>query len=143
MKALVFSLLLLGVVQSLHAASDSEVAAHKSAMDVAGAFANDGFKIRDGHWVGTIGGPNKRVRVVEVNLFAGNQYWFCFGATETVKKISLSLLDETGKAMETDSYAGEGNAAVGFSPQVSGPYYVRIQEVEGELSDCCLLYCYK
>jgi len=142
MKALLFSLLLLGMAHGLLAASDSEVAAHKSATDLAGAFANDGFKVRDGFWMGTIGG-NKRVRVIQVNLFAGNQYWFCFGSTPSAKKINLNLFDETGKAMDADSYAGEGNAAVGFSPQISGPYYVRIQEVEGDLADCCLLYCYK
>jgi len=143
MKALVFTLLLLGMAHGLLAASDSEVAAHKSAMDLAGAFANDGFKIRDGYWMGNIGGDSKRVRVIQVNLFAGNQYWFCFGATASAKKISLNLFDETGKVVEADSYTGEGNAAVGFSPQISGPYYVRIQETEGDLADCCLLYCYK
>jgi len=111
-------------------------------MDLAGAFANDGFKIRDGLWMGNIGGEAKKVRVIQVNLFAGNQYWFCFGSAPSVKA-SLELFDETGKAMETDAFAGEGNCAVGFSPVVSGPYYVRIQEVEGELADCCLLYCYK
>ena len=142
MKALVFSLLLLGLAHTLLASSDTEVAAHKSAMDLAGAFANDGFKIRDGLWMGNIGGEAKKVRVIQVNLFAGNQYWFCFGSAPGVKA-SLELFDETGKAMETDAFAGEGNSAVGFSPVVSGPYYVRIQEVEGEPADCCLLYCYK
>ena len=130
------------MAQRLSAASDSEVAAHKAALDVAGAFANEGFKIRDGLWTGNIGGA-KHVRIVQVNLFAGNQYWFCFGASPSAQKVNLTIFDETGKAMESDPYTGEGNAAAGFSPQISGPYYVRIQEVEGEQTDCCLLYCYK
>jgi hypothetical protein len=143
MKSLVFTFLLLGAAtQSLLAGSDSEVAAHKSALDIAGAFANDGFKIRDGIWTGNIGG-SRHVRIVQVNLFAGNQYWFCFGTTQNAKKVSLTIFDETGKAMETDPYLGEGNAAAGFSPQISGPYYVRMQELEGDQTDCCLLYCYK
>ena len=143
MKSLVFSLLLLGLTQVLRAESDSAVAAHKSAMDLAGAFSNDGFKVRDGLWTGNIGLNGKRVRVVEVNLFAGNQYWFCFGSNPSVKKVRLNLFDETGKLMTTDTYEGEGNEAIGFSPQTSGPYFVRIEEVEGEMADCCLLYCYK
>jgi len=36
------------------AESDKEVEAHKAVLDLAGAFTNDGFKMRDGHWVGTI-----------------------------------------------------------------------------------------
>ncbi len=142
MRALVFLFLLLGMAQRLPAANDSEVAARKSALDLAGAFANDGFKIRDGLWTGSIGGA-KRVRIVQVNLFAGNQYWFCSGFTPSAKKIGLTIFDETGKAMDFDAYTGEGNMAAGFSPRLSGPYYVRIQELEGEPADCCLLYCYK
>ena len=34
--------------------SDAEVAARKVALDLAGAFSNEGFKMRDGHWSGTI-----------------------------------------------------------------------------------------
>jgi hypothetical protein len=129
--------------QTLRAISDDEVTARKAALDLAGAFANDGFKIRDGLWTGNIGGEAKRVRVVQVNLFAGNQYWFCFGATSHAKKIQLAIFDEAGKPVESDSYNDEGKSAAGFSPQVSGPYYVKIQEVEGDQTECCLLYCYK
>lgn len=142
MKSLVFTFLLLGMVHSLPAASDSAVAAHKSALDLAGAFANDGFKVRDGFWSGSIG-DNRKQRVIQVNLFAGNQYWFCLGASAEAKKVSLAVFDETGKPVETDNFLGEGNAAAGFSPKISGPYYVRIQELEGQEADCCLLYCYK
>ena len=42
-----------GVVTSL-ADTDAEVNARKNALDVAGAFTNDGFKLRDGHWCGTL-----------------------------------------------------------------------------------------
>ena len=34
--------------------SDDEVTARKNALDLAGAFSNDGFKIRDGSWIGQI-----------------------------------------------------------------------------------------
>ena len=32
--------------------TDSQVEARKVALDLAGAFSNDGFKLRDGHWSG-------------------------------------------------------------------------------------------
>ena len=34
--------------------TDAEVNARKNALDVAGAFTNDGFKLRDGHWCGML-----------------------------------------------------------------------------------------
>jgi hypothetical protein len=37
-------------------------------------FANDGFKVRDGHWTGTVKKGDRTV--VAVNLYAGNEYWF-------------------------------------------------------------------
>ena len=63
------------------AETDQEVAARKGALDVAGAFSNDGFKIRDGHWSALLA-PHE-TKLIAVTLYAGNQYWFSAGATET------------------------------------------------------------
>ncbi|HJT46152.1 MAG TPA: hypothetical protein VJ721_07765, partial [Chthoniobacterales bacterium] len=53
--------------------TDQEVEARKAALDLAGAFSNDGFKMRDGHWCGTVK-PHDHA-LIAVNLYAGNQYW--------------------------------------------------------------------
>ena len=45
-------MLVLATSIAVRAETDAEVQARKDALDVAGAFANDGFKIRDGHWCG-------------------------------------------------------------------------------------------
>ena len=121
--------------------SDSEVAARKAALDLAGAFTNEGFKMRDGHWTGTI--KPKDPALIAVNLYAGNQYWFSVGATEPAKKISVNVYDETGKLMETESYSEGDKAAAGFSPTNSGQYYVLVDLVEGDASSVCLVYSYK
>lgn len=121
--------------------SDSEVAARKAALDLAGAFTNEGFKMRDGHWTGTI--KPKEHALIAVNLYAGNQYWFSVGATEPAKKISVNVYDETGKLMETESYSEGDKAAAGFSPTNSGQYYVLVDLVEGDASSVCLVYSYK
>ena len=121
--------------------SDSEVAARKAALDLAGAFSNEGFKMRDGHWSGTIK-PKDHV-LVAVNLYAGNQYWFSVGATEPAKKISVNVYDETGKLVQTETYNEGGKAAAGFSPTSSGQYYVLVDLVEGNESSVCLVYSYK
>ena len=42
----------LATVTPLRAETDKEVEAHKAVLDLVGAFTNEGFKIRDGHWSG-------------------------------------------------------------------------------------------
>jgi len=124
-----------------HAETDSEVAARKSAFDLAGAFTNDGFKMRDGHWCGTIK-PHEPT-LIAVNLYAGNQYWFSVSAIEPAKKIAVNVYDENGKQITTESYNADEKAAVGFSPTSSGQYFVSIDLVEGAASTFCLVYSYK
>jgi hypothetical protein len=121
--------------------SDTEVAAHKAALDLAGAFSNEGFKMRDGHWAGTIK-PHDHA-LIAVNLYSGNQYWFSVGATDAAKKLSINVYDETGKLVQTEPYNEGEKAAAGFSPTSSGQYYVMVDLVEGNEGSVCLVYSYK
>jgi hypothetical protein len=123
------------------AESDSETAAHKSALDVAGAFSNDGFKLRDGHWTNAIE-PGK-TQLIEVNLYAGNQYWFTVAATPEAKKMSITIFNETGAPVTVDPFNEGATAAAGFAPDASGPYFVKIEEVSGTAATFCLIYSYK
>jgi hypothetical protein len=134
-------LFVLGTGIAAHADTDAEVSARRDALDVAGAFSNDGFKIRDGHWCGAVK-PHEHA-LVAVNLYAGNQYWFSVGATESVKKIAVSVYDEAGKQMTTESYNSGEKAAAGFSPVNSGQYFVSVDLLEGEEGTFCLVYSYK
>jgi hypothetical protein len=123
------------------AESNNEVQARNIALDLAGAFSNDGFKIRDGHWAGAIKQGDQAV--LAVNLYAGNQYWFSVGAEETAKKFTVQVFDENGKAVPTENYEDAAKAAAGFSPTISGQYFVSIKPLEGEASSYCLVYSYK
>jgi len=123
------------------AATDTEIQARAAALEVAGAFSNDGFKIRDGHWVNSIAPGNSRL--IQVNLYAGNQYWFIVAASEGAKRIALTVFDETGNPVSTEPYENNARSAAGFSPKASGSYYVRIEELEGTPATFCLLYSYK
>jgi len=123
------------------AETDKEVEARKAALDLAGAFSNDGFKIRDGHWSGMI--RPKEHTLIAVNLYAGNHYWFSVGATEKAKKLAVSVYDESGQQVVTESYSAGDKAAAGFSPTNSGQYYVSVGLIEGEESGVCFLYSYK
>jgi hypothetical protein len=123
------------------AATDNEVQARSGALEVAGAFSNDGFKIRDGYWSDTI--SPKESKLIEVNLYAGNQYWFITAASDAAKHLSVRVYNENGKPISTEPYENNAKSAAGFSPQYSGPYYVRVSELEGAPAAFCLLYSYK
>lgn len=139
-----FAALLLNAPAAPEAASiptNAEVKARASALEVAGAFSNDGFKNRDGHVFAAI--SPKEPKFIQVNLYAGNQYWFIAAASAPAKRIAVSVFDEKGKPVPTELYENAAQAAAGFAPQASGPYIIRIQELEGEPATACLLYSYK
>jgi hypothetical protein len=123
------------------AETDQEVAARQVALELAGAFANDGFKLRDGHWAGTLA-PGE-IKIVAVNLYAGNGYWFSAGATEKAKKVAMDVFDETGAPVVAETFNSGTKAAVGFSVSKSGQYFVRVRLEEGEAAGVCFLYSYR
>src|SRR6185437_5950834 len=101
----------------LRADTDAEVSARKDALELAGAFGNDGFKIRDGHSCGVLKAHDHAL--IAVNLYAGNQYWFSVGIAEPLKKVALAVYDETGKRMSTENFSEGDKAAAGFEPENS------------------------
>ena len=122
--------------------TDGQVASREIALELAGGFTNDGYKIRDGHWLGELkpGAP----QILQVNLYAGNQYYFSLGTTDKAKKVAVVVYDETGKPVpEEQFFQDKQRAAAGVSPVASGPYYVSVKLVEGDPADFCLLYSYK
>jgi hypothetical protein len=125
----------------LYGATDGEVAARNVAESLAGAFSNDGFKRRDGSWMGELE-PNKS-QLIQVSLYAGNQYWFSLGTTAPAKELKISVHDEAGKPVPIEPYSDESMIAAGFAPQVSGAYYIRIESQSGAAANFCLLYSYK
>lgn len=142
MKRLLFALALAALSAApLPAAADGEVDARRAALDVAGAFGNDGFKLRDGNWSGTFE-PGKP-KIIQVSLYAGNQYWFTLGTTPAAKKVRVTIYDETGKPVECDPYEDASVAAAGYQAANSGIYFIKLEELEGTPAAFCLVYSYK
>ena len=139
--ALLLGVFLIGAGVSLHAQTDEEVEAHRHVLDLTGAFSNDGFKLRDGHWAGQIK-PAERA-VIAVNLYAGNEYWFSAAANAKAKKISVELYDESGKPLTTEVFNEGERASAGYSPTNSGQYFVAVSLLEGEPTTFCVVYSYK
>ncbi len=118
-----------------------QATARSKVLELAGAFANDGYKIRDGYWSGVLE-PGKP-QILEVNLFAGNAYWVSAAAMAPARKLSVSIFDENGRPMEGEIYQDGSTAAAGLVADASGRYFVRLELVEGEKADFCLVYSYK
>jgi hypothetical protein len=134
-------ILMLSASVVLRADTDAEVNARKEALELAGAFGNDGFKIRDGHSCGVLKAHDHAL--IAVNLYAGNQYWFSVGTADPLKKVGVSLYDETGKQMTTENFSEGDKAAAGFAPENSGQYFVSVDSVEDQEGSFCLVYSYK
>ncbi len=131
----------LALGRSALAETDQEVAARQVAMELAGAFSNDGFKLRDGHWTGTL--ARGESKVIAVNLYTGNDYWFSVGATDKAKKVSVEIFDETGAALEGEKFNSGTKAASGMSVDKSGEYFIRVRLDESEAAGVCFVYSYK
>ena len=117
------------------------VTSRSRALELAGAFANDGYKIRDGFWAGSLelGKP----LFVEVNLFSGNEYWFSSAALPPAHKIAVDVFDQKGRPVQGERFQDGATAAAGLIAQTSGHYFVRATMTEGEKADFCLVYSYK
>lgn len=151
-----FFLVLLASISLLHAQEASptpapsttpvtdtaaEASARSAALELAGAFSNDGYKIRDGYYFGALE-PGKST-LIEVNLFAGNEYWFCAAGNAPCRKLDVVVYSENGAPVEQQSYVDGTKTAAGVVADASGKYFVKITLAEGEKSTFCLIYCYK
>lgn len=143
MKFILLSLALAATSTVFAEDTDQQVEAHRRDLELAGAFSNDGYKIRDGYWVGKIEGGKDIF--LQVNLYLGNSYWFLAAAPAVNPKLEVTVFDESGTEVAPTGtpYSEEGRAAVGIAPTASGPYYVRLRLKEGDPVDVCFLYCYK
>lgn len=122
-------------------ATDDQVAARSEVLDLAGAFQNDGFKIRDGNLFGQV--TREHAEIVSVNLYSGNAYWFSAASTGKADKLRVAIFDDRGKPVSFEPYADGNRAAAGFSPEASGLYYVKISNEDLQPATFCLIYCYK
>jgi hypothetical protein len=144
MKYLPFAVLAFSLIAApwaVAAETNDQVAARSDVIDFAGAFQNDGFKLRDGNYFGKI--SKDRPSLVAVNLYNGNAYWFTASTGEKNDKLKVSIFDEAGNPVSYEPYQSGTRAAAGFSPAASGLYYVKIALEDGDPATFCLIYSYK
>ena len=119
------------------------------ALETAGAFVNDGFRIRDGEWNGTL--AKGKQLYLQVTLFAGESYWFVVASPVRGGLIRITLYDSAGKPVKGEQWkapTGDGGArsAAGIAPAKSGAYFVGVELLEQPdpvSADYSLVYAYK
>jgi len=109
--------------------------------DLGGALSNEGFKMRDRIWSGKIK-PGQPQRLA-VNLFRGNQYWFCAAMDPEIKAPRVTVYSPDGQALEAAKHSEPGMAAGGVTAESTGQYFIEIETSSGPASDFCLLYLFK
>ena len=129
------------------AAGPLESEAWRRSLELAAAFSNDGFRIRDGHWIARFESGSGS-KVLETNLYAGNAYWFCAATRNPESAVTLSIHDASGAVLISESTLDEGRSAMAFTPEISGPYYLRItltpKPGQAPSADSfCVVYTYK
>jgi hypothetical protein len=138
---LYLSVLLGGAAMLFGAETDEQTKAHSDVLDLAGAFQNDGFKLRDGTWYGQA--SKDHPLAIQVNLYSGNAYWFSAANADSATGLTVSVFDDHGNPVEVQSYQKDNKAAAGFSPDASGLYYVEVSSTAPAATTFCLIYSYK
>ena len=107
--------------------------AHRLALETAGGFARDGFRIRDAEWAFVL--AKGMTTFLKVTLFAGNHYRFVVATATPGAKIRLSIYDASGHILKSEQWQDSvdhsgGGSAAGIAPELSGPYFVGVELVD-------------
>jgi hypothetical protein len=139
MSAFAFILAVVIASNPATASDDPATACRRDALELAGAWTNDGFRLRDSYWSGTLA-PD-RPSLVRVNLLLGNRYWFTAAAASG--DISVTVYGDTGMPVPFETHRDGARAAARVEPSSSGTYLVRVARTQGSPAPFCLVYSYK
>jgi hypothetical protein len=122
-------------------ADDAAITCQRAALDLAGAWTNDGFRLRAHPWIGTL--PEGGLALARMNLFAGNRYWFTAATNAASTTLVVQIYTASGTPITADTHSDGPLAAAGFAPEASGTYIIGISESGGVPVPFCLVYSYK
>ncbi len=120
---------------------DAVVTCRRAALELAGAWTNDGFHLRERFWSGAL--PAEKPALARVNLLAGNRYWFTAATNAASTALTVLIYDIHGTPVTVENYQDGPVAAAGFAPAASGTYIIGVREAKGTPVPFCLVYSYK
>ena len=111
------------------------------ALELAAGNVGEGYQVHDGFWSGTL--TKAEPILLEVYLFAGNDYRFSAANLDTFSQLTLSIFDTWGYPAG-QKYSGDSSCSTaGISVIRSGRYFIQLVMTEGDKADTCMVYSYK
>jgi hypothetical protein len=111
------------------------------ALELAAGNEGEGYQVHDGFWSGTL--AKAEPVLLEVFLFAGNDYRFSAANSDALSQLRLSIFDAWGHPAGQE-YTGDSSCSTaGISVIRSGRYFIRLVMTEGDKADTCMVYSYK
>ena len=111
------------------------------ALELAAGNEGEGYQVHDGFWSGTL--TKAEPILLEVYLFAGNDYRFSAANLGAFSQLKLSIFDAWGYPAGQE-YSGDSSCSTaGISVIRSGRYFIRLVMMEGDKADTCMVYSYK
>jgi hypothetical protein len=110
-------------------------------LELAAGNEGEGYQVHDGFWSGTL--TKAEPILLEVYLFAGNDYRFSAANVDALSQLRLSIFDAWGYPAGQE-YSGDFSCSTaGISVIRSGRYFIRLVMTEGDKADTCMVYSYK
>jgi hypothetical protein len=119
----------------------TDQSARGKAREMANTFGMHGYRMRDGHWVGTL--EKGQPVVVAVHLSAGNDYWFFASGDDLGTKLRVSIYDPEGFYTGSQCYQEGATASSGFTALRTGPQVIQLAITEGDNTNASMVYSYK
>lgn len=122
----------------------------RHALDLLGGLVNHGFRVRDEVWAVSL--RPKKMELLQLTLFSGNQYWFAVAASSPAQRLKLALYDDEGNLVTLDLWKDDhlvpgARLAGGILVSRSGNYYVGLELLDEEGSveavPASLVYAYQ
>lgn len=107
----------------------------RHALDLLGALVNHGFRVRDEVWAVSL--RPKKMELLQLTLFSGNQYWFAVSASPPAERLKLALYDDDGNPVMLDLWKDDhvvpgARIAGGLLVARSGNYYIGVELLDEE-----------
>jgi len=101
------------------------------------------FVLRESWWDGVLE-PGQQ-RIIQQQLFRGNEYWFWAGLSQEGAKVALHIYDREGKLVEAESFRADNVAGSRVEPPYSGIYYIRMVVLSSDETpvDWAVIYAFR
>ena len=139
-----FLLATLGAAGPLLATVDDALAYALEAMTPYVTKGGQGFTMREDTWGGDLAAGDQKA--IAVQLFKGNEYWFCMGTDVKGATVSVHLYDREGNLVEeSDAWQRDTFAGARLKPKKTGSYFaiVKVEKSPRERTHWGLVYSYK